>query len=70
MTGNERVLADAPIVGDEMQIAVADAAMRNGNFDFVRTELAWIITERQEFGSRCMGCKSLNLSHIVLRKPH
>ena len=70
VTGDERVLAVAPIVGDKVQIAVADSAMRNGDFDFVRPELARIVTERQEFGSRCMGCKSLNLSHIVLRKPH
>jgi hypothetical protein len=53
-----------------MQIAVADAAVRDGDFDLVRTELTWVITERQEFGSCCMGCKSLNLSHVLLRKPH
>ena len=69
VAGNEGVLADAPIVGDEVQIAVADAAVGNGDLDFVRAELARIITEGQEFGSCCMSCKSLNLSHFVLRKP-
>jgi hypothetical protein len=45
VTGDEGVLADAPIVGDQVQITVADAAMGDGDFDFVRAELTWIIAE-------------------------
>jgi hypothetical protein len=35
MAGNEGVLADAPIVGDEVKIAVADAAVSNLDLDFL-----------------------------------
>ena len=36
MTGNKRELADAPIVGNEVKIAVADAAMGDGYLHFLR----------------------------------
>jgi hypothetical protein len=45
VTRDEWELADAPIVGDEMQIAMTDAAVRDGDFDVVRSEFAWIVTE-------------------------
>ena len=65
VAGDEGILADAPIVGDQVQIAVADAAVGDGDFDFVRAELAWVVAEGQKFRSRRMGCKSLNLSHVI-----
>ena len=56
MTWDEGVLADAPIVGDQVQVAVADAAVGDSDFDIVHPKLAWIVTEMQEFSSCCMGC--------------
>ena len=47
MTGNEGILADAPVVGDQMKIAVADAAVGDGDFDFLQAQLAWVIAKRQ-----------------------
>ena len=48
VTGDEGVLADAPVVRNEMKIAVADAAVSDGDFDFVRAELARIVTKRKQ----------------------
>jgi hypothetical protein len=47
MAGNERILADAPVVGDEMKIAVADAAVSDGDFYFLRTQLSRFIFIRE-----------------------
>ena len=63
VTRDEGVQADAPVVGDEMEIAVADATVRNGDVHILRADLAWVVLEGEQFCSRCMGCKSLNLSH-------
>jgi hypothetical protein len=48
VTGDEGILADAPVVGNEMQIAVADAAVGDGDFDLVRAELAWFVAQRKQ----------------------
>ena len=45
---DEGILADAPVVGDEMKIAVTDAAVGDGDFDFVRAELAGIVAKRKQ----------------------
>ena len=63
VTGDEGILADAPVVGDEVQIAVADAAVGDGDFDFVRAELAWVIAQRKQLRPRRVSRKSLYLSH-------
>src|ERR1035438_851982 len=44
---NERKMADAPIVGDKVKIAVADATVRNGDITRLRPQLSWIIVEGQ-----------------------
>ena len=48
VTGDEGILADAPIVGDEVQIAMADAAMGDSDFDFAVAELARVILQRKK----------------------
>ncbi len=63
VTGDEGILADAPIVGDEVKIAVADAAVGDGDLDLVRAELARVVTERKKLRPRRMSRKSLNMSH-------
>ena len=63
VAGNKRILADAPIVGDQVQVAVADAAVGDGDLDLLRAELARIVTKGQKFRSCGMSRKSLNLSH-------
>jgi hypothetical protein len=40
-------MADAPIVGDKVKIAVADATVSNGDLNLLRTQLSWIIVEGQ-----------------------
>jgi hypothetical protein len=42
---------------------MADAAMSNGNFNFTGAEFTGIVTECEEFGTRRVGRKTLNLSH-------
>ncbi len=63
VSGNKGVLADAPIVSDQMQIAVADSAMGDGNFDFVWPEFARVVAEGEKFGTCRMSGKPLNLRH-------
>jgi hypothetical protein len=65
MAWNERILADAPVVRDEVKIAVADAAVGDGDLNFMRTQLARVVVIRQQFRSRCVRCKSLNLAMVV-----
>ena len=48
VTGDEGILADAPIVGDEVQIAVADAAVGDGDLNFAGAELARVVLERKK----------------------
>ena len=67
VAGDKRILADSPIVRDEVDIAVANAAMGDGNLDLLRTQRSWIVVVREEFGSRRVRCKSLNFSHVILR---
>src|SRR5665213_1660275 len=43
----ERKMADAPIVGDKVKIAVADATVSNGDLNLLRTQLSWLIVEGQ-----------------------
>ena len=63
VAGNEGILADAPVVGDQVEIAVADAAVGDGDFHFMGSQLPWVVPEREQFSSRRVCCKSLNLSH-------
>jgi hypothetical protein len=63
VAGNKGVLADAPIVGDQMQVAMADSAVGDGNFNVIQPKFAWVVTEGEKFSTCCMSCKALNLSH-------
>jgi hypothetical protein len=42
---------------------VADAAVGNRDFNFLPTQLAWVITKREKFRPSSMNCQTLNLSH-------
>jgi hypothetical protein len=64
MAGNERILADAPVVGDQVKVAVADAAVGDGDLHLLRTQLAGVVAIGQQFRSRRVYCKSLNLGHV------
>src|SRR5580698_3218956 len=63
MAGNEGKLADAPVVGDEVNVTVADAAVGNGDLYLLRTELTGIVAIGEQFCSSRVCCKTLNLSH-------
>jgi hypothetical protein len=56
MAGNEWVLADAPVIGDEVEIAVADAAVGDLDFDVVRAQISGFVPERQKLGSGRVSC--------------
>jgi hypothetical protein len=63
VAGNERVLADAPIVVDQMNVAAADAAMRDGNLHVMLLEIAGFVLVRQKLGARGMRGESLDHGH-------
>ena len=49
MARDKRVMADAPVVGNEMNIAVTDAAVGDGNLHLLRTQRAWVVMIGQQF---------------------
>lgn len=55
MTGDEGEFADAPVIGDQVQIAVADAAVGDLDFDLVVIERTGVVFVREQFsaGSVC-----------------
>src|ERR1700758_3613391 len=58
MTGHKRVARKAKVVIEHGKIRVTDTAVANFDFDFLRTELAWVIAERFKWtfgGLRCVG---------------
>src|SRR5580698_573283 len=61
---DERIMADAPVIGDQMEIAMADAAMGNGNLNLLRSQLAGVVVIGQKFCSCCMSCKAVDLRHV------
>ena len=63
VAGNEWVLADAPVVVDQMNVAAADAAMGDGNLHVMLLEIAGFVLVRQKFGARGMRGKSLDQGH-------
>jgi hypothetical protein len=65
MARDERELADAPVVRDQMNVASTNAAMRHADLDFIETQVAWVVSERQKLGARRVCCKSLNDTHVV-----
>src|SRR5271166_1328534 len=63
MAGNEGILADSPVVRNQVKVAMADSAMRNCDFHFLRAKLARVVLERQQLCSCRVCCKALNLFH-------
>jgi hypothetical protein len=47
VAGNERILADSPVIGNQMEVAMTDSAMGNRDFHFVQTQLAGVVLEGQ-----------------------
>jgi hypothetical protein len=54
--GDEGILADAPVIGNQMEIAMADAAVGNADFDFLQAQVARVIAKRQKLGARRVSC--------------
>jgi hypothetical protein len=46
-----------------MEVAMADAAVGDGDIDILGADFSRVILEGEQFSTRCMGRKSLNLSH-------
>ena len=65
MTRNEGVLADSPIVVDEMNVTVADSAVRDLHFDFIHLQFARIVLVRQQMRTGGMDRQTMNLTHLV-----
>ncbi len=63
MAGNEWILANAPVVVYEVEVAVADAAVRDPNLDITWLEFATVIFIGQQFGASRMRRESVYHSH-------
>src|ERR1700749_1314038 len=63
MAGDERIVADAPVVVDHVDVTAADAAVRNSNFHFVRLDVPGIVLIGQEFGAGGMCGETLKERH-------
>ena len=60
---NEWIMADTPIVCNQVKIAVANPTVRNGDLDLLQAQISWVIVVWQELCPGRMCCKSLNLCH-------
>ena len=56
VAGDEWILADAPVVGNEMKVAMTNSAVGNADFDFLHAQFPWVIAKRQKLGARCVSC--------------
>src|ERR1700739_224623 len=54
--GDKRILADAPVVRNQMKIAMTNTAVGNADFDFLHAQFTWVIAKRQKLGARCVSC--------------
>src|ERR1700760_3813252 len=63
VTGDERVAADAPVVVDEMDVGVADAAVKDADLGFVGPEFSGRVAEGEQPGSGGVGRESLDIRH-------
>ncbi len=63
MAGDQRILADAPIVVDHVKIAAAYPAMGDGNFHLVGLDLSGVVLVGQKFRASCMRGESLDQRH-------
>jgi hypothetical protein len=63
VAGDERVAADAPVVVNEVDIGVADAAVGDADLNVKWSQLAGRIVKREQLGSGRMGRESLDVRH-------
>src|SRR5271163_3882345 len=63
MARDEGIAADAPIIVDHVDVAAADAAVGDGNFDLVGLDVPRIVLVRQEFGTGGMSGKTMKQRH-------
>ena len=61
VAGNERVAADAPVVVDEVDVGVADAAVSDADVDVVGPEFSGRVAEGKQLGSGGVGRESLDI---------
>ena len=66
VTGNEGVLAEAPIVVDEVNVGVADAAVRDANLNLVGLQLSGVVFVSQQLGTGRVHRKTVNFTHETL----
>ena len=63
VAGDERVAADAPVVVDEVDVRVADAAVSDADLDVIGAELSGRVAEGKQLGSGGVGRESLDIRH-------
>jgi hypothetical protein len=63
MPGNERVFAEAPIVVDEVDVGMADSAMRDPDFNFLVFHLTGIVLIRQQMRTGRVDGQTVYLTH-------
>ena len=63
VAGDQRILADAPVIVDHVEIAAAYSAMGDGDFHLVRLEVPGVVLVGQKFGASGMRGESLNQRH-------
>src|SRR6185503_5905175 len=54
--GDEWILADTPIVGNEMKIAMTNSAVGDADFDFLSAQFSWVVAKGQKLGARGVSC--------------
>src|ERR1700757_390776 len=65
MAGNKGVLGQTPLVVEHRKVGVADATVRNRNFNFLGSQFTRIEAER--FQWRLSGCRCVSIE--VIHKP-
>jgi hypothetical protein len=66
MAGDEGVLADAPVVVDQVHVGVADAAVGDLDLDFVGAEVARGVAEGQQLCASGVDRETFDLRHGVV----
>jgi hypothetical protein len=63
MAGDEGVFADAPVVIDEVDVGVADAAVRDLDLDIIGCKFCDLVLKGQQLSTGRVGGQSLDLCH-------
>jgi hypothetical protein len=58
VAGDEGIFADAPVIRNQVQIAVANSAMRDANLHFLRTQYSRVVAKGKKFCAGGVGCES------------